>query len=586
MSFLDSRFIGLVDVPDPKSIEARFVYNFFVPDERTNDEGMPRFQGVIGENTQRLIDKRVADARLPRFIEIQFDEVKAGNGNIDDLGDQTILTDEKQNVDAEETISSNKDAQLRYGDLALRGRLKGRAEILAKLLGAGTSNESKISVITGLNTDIDASKLQSVITPNRSPGVTIVNEIGDLFETPIFSQAAALTIDMFIDRRLLFPCFSGNFKSETPTKSKLIDQSIKDALRFLPITSDDSGDDSFEPEFRAISSVEVDEPSDEISTLTIGYIVDRQEIDFDGSSRKMSHYYIDGKEDTRFMDTRVKYGNTYSYMLRTVALVEMTIEADGETNLPPGFYRVRSLVASRPSKPTLVHAIERKPPLEPDGVFYRFGYDSDRGLIIRWQIPVGKQRDVKYFQIFKRKTIYEPFTCIAEIDFDDSKIRSTRSEQINPDRVHKVDFPQTRYLDNEFTRESSYIYAVVALDAHGLTSGYSAQTQVSFDRINNTIDLKTVSKAGAPKQYPNFFIDPDLDDNIFVDSLTQDSMQSSKKFGIRVYFNPDTIKFVSRDGRKETLLATDSNDGVYKFHLLNIDRQKSSVTEMKIDDLR
>tara|TARA_Y100000310_G_scaffold287288_1_gene312067 strand:- start:2309 stop:4075 length:1767 start_codon:yes stop_codon:yes gene_type:complete len=588
MSFLDSRFIGLVDVPDPQSIEARFVYNFFVPDERTNKEGNPRFQGVITDRIQRSIDSKVMEFNLPRFVEIQFDQVNSGDGNIEDLGSQPILSEEKQNVDTEENISSDNDASFRFRDTSIRSRIKGKAEILAKMMNADMNDvNSQISTIANLNENIDVTKLQKVLSPEGAPGVSYVNEVGDLFKIPVFTQAATLSIDMLLERRLLRACFSGNFRSMTPTRSNLLNQAQQDALKFLPVASNDAGEDSFEPEFRAISSEEVDEPSDEIRSLTVGYIIERQEIDSDGSSvGKRRRYYIDDKSDTRFIDTKIAYGKTYSYTLRTVALLEMTIESDGETNLTPGFYRVRSLVASRPSPATIIQTIERRPPMEPDGVFYRFNYSQGRGLMIRWQIPVGKQRDVKYFQIFRRKTIYDPFTCIAEIDFDDSKIRSSRAESALPARVHRVDYPQTIFLDSEFTRDSNYIYAVAALDAHGLSSGYSAQSQVSFDKIKNKVNLKTISKSGAPKQYPNFFIDPDLDDNIFVDSLTQDSMQSSKKFSIRVYFDPDTVRFTSREGLNEMLFVTDENVGVYKFHLLNIDRQKAAITEIRIDDLR
>ena len=587
MSFLDSRFIGLVDVPDPKTIEARFVYNFFVPDERENDTGMSIFQGIARKKLQRPINNKVMETQLPRFVEIQFDEVNCGNGNIEDLENQTLLTEEKQYVDTEETVSSDKDAVLRYNDASLRGRIKGRAEILGKLIDADMSDtKSQIIAITNLNSKINPDELQQILSPERARGVTYVNEVGDMLEVPIFSQAATLSVDMLLERRLLQPCLNGNFRWESPVKSNLANQAILDALKFLPVVSDDSGEDSFEPEFRAISSEEVDDPSDEIKSLTIGYIIERQEIGADGNAEKKSHYYVDGKSSTRFIDTKVKYANIYSYSLRTVALIEMTIESNGESDLSLGFYRVRSLIASRPSKPTIIQAVERRPPLEPDGVFYRFNYEGEQGLIIQWQIPVGKQRDVKYFQIFRRKTIYDSFTCIAEIDFDDSTIRSARSEWINPNRVHKVDYAQTQLLDKDFTRESQYTYAVAAVDAHGLSSGYSAQTQVSFNRIKNVVDLKTISRSGAPKQYPNFFIDPDLDDNIFVDSLTQDSMQSSKKFDIRVYFNPDTIKFTSRAGQNELLFATDKSGGLYKFHLLNIDRQKATIAELRIDDLR
>jgi len=264
----------------------------------------------------------------------------------------------------------------------------------------------------------------------------------------------------------------------------------------------------------------------------------------------------------------------------------MTIESNGEENLDPGFYRVLSLISSKPSPPKLVKAVETQPPSEPDGVFYRYNYDSRNGLFLRWQIPTGKQRDVKYFQIFRRKSIHEPFTCIAEIDFNDSTQKLPRYEMIPLDRIIKASAPLTSFMDSEYSRDTSYIYAVCAVDAHGLSSGYSAQTRVTFDKPKNEIKLKNISRGAAPKQYPNFFIDPDLDDNIAVDSLTQDSMQVSKKFKINVYFDPDTVVYTKKDGTKLPLLATDNSQGVYKLHLLNIDRQKSQVLEIKIDDLR
>ena len=63
-------------------------------------------------------------------------------------------------------------------------------------------------------------------------------------------------------------------------------------------------------------------------------------------------------------------------------------------------------------------------------------------------------------------------------------------------------------------------------------------------------------------------------------------MRVSKKFKINVYFDPDTARFTSKNGTNSPLLATNSSKGVYKMHLLNIDRQKSETLEIKIDDLR
>ena len=208
MSFLDSRFIGLVDVPDPKSIEARFVYNFFVPDERTNRAGDPRFHGVITERIQRSINDKVMEVSLPRFVEIQFDQVNSGDGNIEDLGSQPLLSEEKQNVDTEENISSDNDVSFRFRDTPIRGRIKGKAEILAKMMNADMNDvSSQISTITNLNENINVTELQQVLSPAGAPGVTYVNEVGDLFNIPVFTQAATLSIDMLLERRLLRTCF-------------------------------------------------------------------------------------------------------------------------------------------------------------------------------------------------------------------------------------------------------------------------------------------------------------------------------------------------------------------------------------------
>ena len=587
MNYLDSRYIGLFDVPDPKEINVRFVYNFFVPDERTNRAGMPRFQGVTTEKTQREIKDKTLETLLPRFVEIKFTQTNAGNSNIQDFADQKVVSENKNLIQSEETITTPNDVIMKYSDPSLVPRLTQKAEALASILAISDNTTiEKVEKITHLNDTLDTQSLEEILCINNSEGVQLVNEVGDLSTPPIFSQAAMSDITGILDRRVMKSFFGGNYTHSGFTKSQLYKKATNDALKYLPVASDDSGKNSDEPFLVTLTAQPVAASSDEVRSLTVGYVIERSEVKFDGSEGPDVKYYIDGEDSTTFLDTKMVYGSTYKYSVRTVALVEMTIESNGDENLSPGFYRILALISSNASPPKIVEAIETISPLPPDGVFYRFNYDHGRGLFIRWQIPTGKQRDVKYFQIFRRKSIHEPFMCVAEIDFDDSTIRTSRQERVNPDRVIRMTGSTTVYLDSEFNRGSSYIYAVVALDAHGLTSGYSAQSQVSFDRIMNKIKLKNISKSGAPKQYPNFFIDPDLDDNVFVDSLTQDAMKSSKKFKINIYFDPDTVEYTSQDGTKLPLLATDNSQGVYKLQLLNIDRQKAQILELKIDDLR
>ena len=110
--------------------------------------------------------------------------------------------------------------------------------------------------------------------------------------------------------------------------------------------------------------------------------------------------------------------------------------------------------------------------------------------------------------------------------------------------------------------------------------------------------LKTISRAGAPKQYPNFFIDPDEDRNVFVNALTQDTIKSSNFSNLVVYFDPDAMRYresadagagVTKDAFAVKVSETESplpdgapelTGGVYKMLLVNTDRQKSKVLEI------
>jgi hypothetical protein len=261
---------------------------------------------------------------------------------------------------------------------------------------------------------------------------------------------------------------------------------------------------------------------------------------------------------------------------------------------------------------------------------FKFNYNMRQGLIMTWQLPVGTQRDVKYYQIFRRKSIQQAFTCIGMLDFDNSEIKSPMRENVRLDKIIKLDRHTTNFEDLDFKKTSEFIYAVAAVDAHGLTSGYSAQIKVRFIMSENRLDLTTISPEGAPKQYPNWFVDPDEDRNTFINSLTQDSIKTSGFNKLRIYFDPDAMTYIRPQNAIERAasdvrfpvhvfpnpqsgplisgnpLATpiideldpervervfyttgsDSPNGVYKLLMINTDRQKTKTLEIKIEDAR
>ena len=139
------------------------------------------------------------------------------------------------------------------------------------------------------------------------------------------------------------------------------------------------------------------------------------------------------------------------------------------------------------------------------------------------------------------------------------------------------------------------------MDAHGLSSGYSAQTRVTFNRPNNSLDLNFVSRPDAPKQYPNFYVDPEEDETINAFSLTQDVMTSSGKQRVSIYLDADCEKYripnytgegdafsgymIHRHLGVRTQQQEDSGS-VYKLHFINLDRQKDDSIEIRITDFR
>jgi hypothetical protein len=587
MLHIESRYIGMVDIPETQNIESRFVYNFFVPDERSNTTGNKSFHGIKNENTQKLIDTRVLEARLPRYIEVIFEPVNISEGNIGDLDNNSLLNEFnfKPFLNSEETITSAKDCSFRYSDSNVRSRLTFKAKMLLEISEADMNDiSSQLETIQKLDKDIDKEKLQEVLSPESTPGVEYVNDVGEISVPKVFDLASSLNLNSLLDRRVLTTLLSGDYAKESifKTENKKIAQ---DDNTFLSKVGNDSSE-SFEPSFKTISVEDKSDNSDLVSRLTVGYLLNRVEISESGKFVSKKQFVLDNKNFTSYLDTEIAYGNTYTYAVQTVVLMSMVVPCPGteEGIGTPGFKKILALVASRDSKKTIVSAVERVPPLEPDGIFYRYSYDTV-GLAIKWQIPVGKQKDVKYYQIFKRKSINEPFTCIAELDFDNSDIVSTKRESVNKSNVFKFGSSITYYVDPFFKKENSFIYTVVAVDAHGLTSGYGVQTQVTFDKTRNTIKLKNISRAGAPKQYPNFYIDPDLDSNIFVDSLTQDAMFTSHKKKMKIYFDPDAVQYKNNIGDSGIIIKTKIEGGEYRLHLLNVDRQKSSTIKIEVDNL-
>jgi hypothetical protein len=212
----------------------------------------------------------------------------------------------------------------------------------------------------------------------------------------------------------------------------------------------------------------------------------------------------------------------------------------------------------------------------------------------------------------------QSFTLIREINFDKSVIKTNKNEQALLSDTDFVNNPQPWYLDKDFNNDSKFIYAVVSFDAHGLTSNYSPQYEVSYDRPTNKIVVKSISKRFAPKAYPNMFFN--LDANI--SDVFKDNFKVSDKKRLTVYFNPEYYHMykravqgvitsppgagknihsnlstavsglnVSNNGpiaQAENLnliqTSTEKEEPIYRIHMINIDLQKDEILDICIRD--
>ena len=601
-----------LDLPDAKINSAKFVYNFFVPDERINSTGVQK----IKQRPQDSFSKEVLDKQVPRSIRLSFSLTDFEIGSVEVGTSFTRNSNTKyekffsnenvsmsrlsQFIQSENDVCSIFDESIKYSDTLIRERIKAKSDLLAKIIDQVPGSASATREVANLMEDTDnqdsIAELNSTLS---NPNATFVNDVGEEFKLFKFEPATRLSLKCYLSKSSILNFIYSDLKSSSFNQASLI--AMKD--HFENVNSKISSGNYYEPLLvrknnylvvspRLASESSVNNPQrfdgyliPRLSSHIVGYIIKRR-TNVSGTSKYSDRiFYLDGSRIDSFIDTEILYGKTYFY--EVAAVFRLKYDYPAFVGLDAGKFKSDTfLIRSDFSPPAKVKCIEKVPPKAPAVTFYNFDFGKDEGLLIDWRIPGSKQRDIKYFQVFRRKSIHEPFTCIALLDFDDSEVRTVPIEKVRSDATYKTNYARAFFKDYEFNRSSSYIYAIATVDAHGLSSPYGPQSLVSFDADENSLRVRRISRSGAPKQYPNFFIDPEMDDNVAVNNLTQDVMLSSNKRKIRVYLDADCRYLVSRGSGKEKIIKLKSSKAFYKLHMVNIDRQKSADYEINFEDTR
>jgi hypothetical protein len=586
---LPSKRVAIVDAPEVENFSAKFVYNFFTPDEELNDSGTtpPDFieKRPAGKFDQEFLNSRNFLGRTPRLVRFEWKCNPAGNRP--DIANRVSILENLSKIHNEETFIEQNYTNIFFQDTERKDKLtyfirraieEARLDAEKRTSGRAMSPLDMVKYLYKNTTEnVRGDFLAEYFVRLTRNGIRYLDASNeDKITQTVLKRAKGIKTRAQLNNKLLHSLlltaqqnpiniFDNEAKVLLPEAKRIQENAVAKS------SSDVLSADEYDFEIVDIVDYRVIDPNTFDSTVqVVGYIIDKVEYTDSGVVAR-EPIIVESPNASSTADLKVRYGATYGYSARTIVYVEVAAQ-DEDTNelIAIGF-----LISSKKSPSIVVQCIEEvAPPWVADfNVEWDYMKDVPR---VSWSFPVNPQRDIKYFQVFKRNSISEPFTLVKMYDFNDSLTPRPLMETPDPVLVEKLTGPKAFYLDFDFKKDQKAIYAVATVDAHGYTSNYSMQLEIGFDRFKNKITKKLISVGGAPKPYPNFFLQQDA----FVDSIRT---SGAKK--IKVVFNPEYLKVFDRDRNDLRFLKTDGNSK-YRLQLLNVDLQAQQNFDILLQDRR
>jgi hypothetical protein len=592
----------IADVPEVKNFRAKFNYNFFQPDERTNSSGKATAEFIQKKPSESFDANYQNSSQFNRFTsryvsltwKPSVDSSTAATfsppgfkiaSNIDKIHEeQHFIGDYFTNMSFQD-IGAPK--RLNYYIKRLANQIK-RTNQSAASENTGSFGADKEespmdivkSIIPGLSSDINPLILAQVFSDPESSGYVFLNSDGEKIENPsLLDELRDVKFYSQINNKNLYSVLSSvpkNSFSMFEDEMDKISETVKDIQQktIEGKSSNILNAQDYDLQIQEFISYEpVDADNYKPRFQIVGYLIEKIEITNEGLGVVRDPIIIENPTISSTVDVKIKYGTTYKYMIRSIALFE-TIAENATTNQN---LVVKYLVASKSSPISQIECIEKVPPPEPSDLNLRWDF-VEKCLVVEWAFPPNPQRDIKGWQILRRKNINEPYELIKYYDFDDSVIKVHDSQAETPDDffTETMTSPKNYYIDKEFNKDSKYVYAICSVDARGLSSNYSTQMEATFDKFKNRVVKKLISVKGAPKIYPNYFLNQDT----FVDSI-----KDSGHGKLKIYFSPEYLKVLTSNNDDLKLLRTKPN-GVDKYQLsiINLDLQIQENIDITIAD--
>jgi len=591
---MPSRLVYNIDIPEVLNFDTKFVYNFFVKNEVILDkdilsdvtiESQNIAQSVISKPRSEFTEQELSTNRskLPRYVKLSFVPPSPEKIKYAAPVQCKVLSQNVDNIVKEENFSSNFFSSLIFDNNNVEQQTNIIFNGAKKYVGTETKKESDSTI----RQTISQQDLKENTIYVNGKGQEIVNEYFQKFNK-IFTYTQvnnALLHDVVINAAGDSLTINAEKFKNYVSSSKLAGDTFND----YSIT-----DSEFETSINYYKVVRKTNFNVAPKALLVGYIIEKIELYNDGTKKIFDPIIVENPSASSYIDFDVRYGARYVYEIRSVVDISYA-SVDNESYR---IYSVNSLVASKPKRMYVVTTENIAPP-PPAEVRFVWDYDKINPttmefdavtnapypstgtygcLMITWSFPINSQRDIKKFQVFRRKSVKEPFELIQMYDFDDAVIKYPSLESnIKESLIEYALDPKRIYYDYDFMKDSEYIYSLASIDAHGLTSNYSEQFLVKFDSYSNKLITKLVSFAGSPKQYPNMLLAEDL----FVDTIKTSNMHK-----MHFYLEPQCYSVSKNNLVSDQVIGTDKNMTSYTLNFINIENQKSAQLDLQIVDIR
>lgn len=425
---LPSKKITVVNAPEVSDFRASFDYNFFMPDERTNESGQIA-PGFITKRPSENFDSSFVESRnfqvkVPRLCRLDWKPVL---GTKDYIAINTSIKKYYNKIHNEQNFASSDFSNISFQDTGADQRLnffvRRALEEVQKGFAPPSTPESPLDVSRALNSltppSVNGKFLTSILVNLKDLGVTFVTKQNKESIAKTLTRQIQLTKNKLqLNNRVISRLLSsttenpiGLFEDEAEALMAEATQRETAAVGATNASVLTEGEYDLEVlEYIGIRNIDAPAAFDSL-VQPVGYVIDKQEILPDGTVIDKSPIIVESPLAGTTVDLKIRYGAKYMYRIRSVVFVEVQAQ-DLETD---NLVAISFLVCSQQSAARTISCEESVPPPPPADLNIAWDYKNTAARIT-WAFPTNPQRDIKYFQIFRRTSINVPFELIKQFD--------------------------------------------------------------------------------------------------------------------------------------------------------------------------